>query len=234
MLKQKARIIDIFSSIQGEGIFLGAKQIFVRFAGCNMNCVFCDEEKNAEGKKYTPLELMTEVKFLELNKGGHHSVSLTGGEPLMQPEFLRVFLKLLKKEGFKTYLETNGTLPQELDKIVDSVDIIAMDFKLPSSTAERPYWDEHLEFLKIAMKTKVFVKAIVTQYTAADDIVKVAELVRSVNPKIPLILQPATPVKGIEGSVDTKTLFGFLDTVSKTNLENVRVIPQAHKALNVK
>ena len=79
----KAEVSDIFSSVQGEGIFVGAKQIFVRFRQCNLACSFCDEPWQKEAKSYSSLELMTEVKYLDLNKGPHHSISLTGGEPLM-------------------------------------------------------------------------------------------------------------------------------------------------------
>ena len=92
-----ADIIEIFSSIQGEGIFLGAKQIFVRFKRCNMACAYCDEELDRKAKRYSPLELMKEVKLLESARGPHHSVSLTGGEPLLYAEFLKSFLKILKK-----------------------------------------------------------------------------------------------------------------------------------------
>lgn len=229
----KAGITEIFSSIQGEGIFLGARQIFVRFSGCNMTCVFCDEAPDARSKEYTALELMSEIKFLELSKGPHHSVSLTGGEPLLYADFLKVFLPGLKKKRFLSYLETNGTLPGELAKIIDLVDIVAMDFKLPSSTGERPFWDEHREFLDIASKKKVFVKAVITANTEKTDIEKAVRLVKEYK-NIPLILQPATPVKPAGKDVDKHTLLRFLEIGSKNHLENMRVIPQMHKALNIK
>src|SRR3989338_2391423 len=104
----KADVTELFSSIQGEGIFLGARQIFVRFRECNMGCVFCDEPKNLGATSYTPSELMHEVLRLEKAGKPHHSVALTGGEPLIYAEFLGEFLRLLKKGGFKSYLETNG------------------------------------------------------------------------------------------------------------------------------
>jgi len=71
----KAQITEIFSSIQGEGIFLGAKQIFVRFKKCNMDCVFCDESKDLAAKEYTPLELARKIRALDVSDGPHHSVS---------------------------------------------------------------------------------------------------------------------------------------------------------------
>ncbi len=234
MDKIKARVTEIFSSIQGEGIFLGAKQIFVRFKGCNLSCVFCDERSKARYKEYEPLGLLSEVKFLELSGGPHHSVSLTGGEPLLYADFLKDFFKLSKKEGYRYYLETNGTLPGELGKVIDYVDIVAMDFKLPSSTGQGAFWDEHEEFLKIALRKKVFVKAIITANTKKEDIEKAVSILKKIKENIPLILQPASPTRAGDKLVDKDRLLGFLEVGSKHKLDNIRVIPQVHKLLNLK
>ena len=231
----KAKISEIFSSIQGEGIFLGAKQTFVRFSGCNLTCVYCDERETPEPGEYSAPELMKEVRKMELRYGTHHSVSLTGGEPLLQAEFLKPFLKLLgKNRGFKAYLETNGTLPHELSKIIDMVDIVAMDIKLPSSTGGRAYWAEHLEFLKISAKKQVFVKAVITERTVKEDIEKAVLLIKEVKKKIPLILQPATPVNAQDKAPGENRMLKFLDIGLKNDLDNIRVIPQLHKMLGIK
>ncbi len=234
MHRVKAEIKEVFSSIQGEGIFLGARQIFVRFARCNLNCLFCDERRGPEFKEYSPLDLMGEVRFLELSKGPHHSVSLTGGEPLLYSDFLKVFLNLLKKERLKAYLETNGTLPAQLENIIDLVDIVAMDFKLPSSTGEKEFWREHAEFLKIAARKKVFVKAVVTPSTKKRDIEKSVALIKRIKADIPLIIQPATPMRTGDKDVDKNTLLKFLEIGTRRRLDNIRVIPQIHKMLNVR
>jgi len=230
-----ADIIEIFSSIQGEGIFLGAKQIFVRFKRCNMSCVYCDEELDRKARRYSPLELIKEVKSLEAASGPHHSVSLTGGEPLLYAEFLKSFLKILRKNrNFRSYLETNGTLPYELAKIIDLVDIVAMDFKLPSSTGERSFWTEHLEFLKIASRKKVFVKAVVTPDTVKSDVEKAIDLIKRMRKNIPFVLQPATPVGPHDKDVPKDALVRFLEIGLKRDIANIRVIPQIHKILNMK
>ena len=235
MNKLKADITEIFSSIQGEGIFIGARQIFVRFKDCNLNCLYCDEmPKGLSPKEYDIEDLMSKVRSLEESKGPYHSVALTGGEPLLYTDFLKEFLKSLKKEGFKTYLETNGILPGEFGKVINLVDIIAMDFKLPSSTGERAYWKEHKEFLKIAARKKVFVKAVVTPNTTNEDIKKAVALIKRAGENIPLILQPATPVNPSDKAVDANSLLGFLEIASRSNFENIRVIPQIHKLLGVK
>lgn len=231
---KKAEITEIFSSIQGEGIFIGARQVFVRFKKCNMECVFCDTTNDAPAKEYSPIQLMREVRSLEEAKGVHHSVSLTGGEPLVYSDFLAEFLPMLKKESLKSYLETNGTLPDKLKEVIEFVDIIAMDFKLPSSTGERAYWKEHLEFLKIAKRKKVFVKAVVTPDTKKSDIEEAVSLIKAVNKNIPFIMQPATPIKNFDKDIGESRLFEFLDIALKNEVENSRVIPQVHKVLGVR
>lgn len=231
----KAEITEIFSSIQGEGIFIGAKQIFVRFKKCNLNCSFCDERAKPVAKEYTAIELMGQIKELDGSDGPHHSVSLTGGEPLLYWDFLQDFLKILKKNrNFKAYLETNGTLPHELASVIDLVDIVAMDFKLPSSTNEREYWREHADFLKIALKKKVFVKAVVTPGTSTEDIEKAVQIIRRSHKDVPFILQPVSPVKPNENGIDNNRLLGFLEVGLKNNMSNIRVIPQMHKMLKIR
>ncbi len=230
----KAEITEIFSSVQGEGIFVGARQIFVRFKRCNMTCEFCDTPNEGLGKEYSPVAMMSEIKSLEEANGPHHSVSLTGGEPLVYAEFLKSMLPILKKTGFKSYLETNGTWPNELEDIIDLIDIVAMDFKLPSSTGGRACWKEHLEFLKIAVRKKVFVKSVVTTDTKKEEIEEAVRLIRGVNKKIPFIMQPATPVKSFDKKPGEHRLLEFMDIALKEEIENSRVIPQTHKILGMK
>jgi organic radical activating enzyme len=230
----RAEVAEIFSSIQGEGMFVGAKQIFVRFKKCNLSCLYCDEAKDTLPAEYTPLELLAKLQELDRPKGSHHSVSLTGGEPLLYADFLTVFLRLLKSAGYKSYLETNGILSKELLKVVDLTDIVAMDFKLPSSTGEAEFWNEHLEFLGIAARQKVFVKAVITPETTKEDVEKAMMLIRKVDRNIPFILQPATPVKDGDRMIGRERLLEFLEMASENELGNARIIPQIHKILSVK
>ena len=123
------KIKEIFSSIQGEGRYIGYKQLFIRFAGCNLGCKYCDTDYslNENYREYTVQELVNEAaKYTDI-----HSVSLTGGEPLMSVEFLKEFLPKVEK---KIYLETNATLFNELKEIKRYVDIISADIKLKSAT----------------------------------------------------------------------------------------------------
>lgn len=234
MRKQEAEVTDIFSSIQGEGLFAGARQVFIRFRRCNLHCRYCDEPRDGRPDVYTPPALIEKVVQLEDAKGMHHSVSLTGGEPLCYADFLELFLPLLQKKGMKSYLETNGTLPDELGRVIDDVDIIAMDIKLPSSTGERAFWDEHSRFLKTAIRKKTFVKAVITPQTTKDDIEKAVRLVTEAATNIPFILQPATPAGAVKSDVPKEKLLEFVDLGIRNRLETIRVLPQLHKMWGVK
>ena len=164
-------ISEIFSSLQGEGPYLGVKQIFVRFGRCNMHCVYCDELEKMKEENFTIYswdELIHSIQDFETEKGPHHSISLTGGEPLFYTAFLKNFMPKLKEQGFVTYLETNGTLPRELAQVIRWCDIIAMDLKPSSSTGDRNFDREHEEFLKIALQKEVFLKIVVTPETEVE------------------------------------------------------------------
>lgn len=219
-------ISEVFSSIQGEGLYIGARQLFIRFYGCNANCVFCDT-KPATYKKYNVRELYSLISRFRLN---YHSISFTGGEPLLQNDFLREIGLLLKKDGIKTYLETNGILYKELKEVIGYSDIIAMDIKLPSSGRHKDYWQEHEKFLKIAVQKEVFVKCVICLSTGASDIKKTIKLLKKAGKDIPLVIQPNTLELGkplIEKAMK------YQDILSSV-VSDVRIIPQAHKFMGVK
>ncbi len=222
---KKARIVEIFSSIQGEGVYLGQMQTFVRFHGCNLRCGFCDEEGKSEFKEYSVRELIKAII-----KKNNRVVSLTGGEPLLYAGFLKKFLPELKRKGFIAYLETNGILKNNLLEIIDFLDIISMDIKLPSSTGARATWKAHEEFLKQAVKKQVFVKSVITNKTLSLDIKKAASIIEKIDKTIFFILQPVTLNSRIQ---NIKLAKKFLN-IAGSRLNNVRFVPQVHKILGVR
>jgi 7-carboxy-7-deazaguanine synthase len=242
-LKQKlinkhteTEISEIFSSLQGEGPYLGVKQIFVRFGRCNMHCVYCDELEKMKEKMFTVYsleELFQLMSVFEFEKGPHHSVSLTGGEPLFYTPFLKNFVPKLKEKGLIVYLETNGTLPRELSQIIQWCDIIAMDMKPSSSTTDRDFNKEHMEFLKIAIQKEVFIKVVITPDTCAEEIERCVDILKDANPRIPFIFQPLSDPFGINSKslelIETKFF-----NLAKNKLSDIRVIPQMHKIWGVR
>ena len=227
-----AKILEIFRSIQGEGKYVGAPQVFVRLFECNMHCVWCDTPASiGDGKReYKELSLKDAVTQVNALYDNAHSVSITGGEPLLQKDFIKDFCHALQREGKKIYLDTNGTLPEALAEIIKDIDIIAMDIKLPSSTQQRAFWPEHKEFLKVARRKEVFVKVVVSLNTLEKEVVKAAKLVSAVDPEILFILQPNYP--DMKNGIIEECL-GYQKSCAKI-LKDVRILPQVHKFMKLR
>ena len=225
---KKAKVADIFKSIQGEGKYLGEDQCFVRFYNCNLNCDFCDTKLDSY-KEYTADELMNRINKI-VDKKEIKTISITGGEPLLQHDFLLELLPKLRSEGFNSYLETNGVLHDELFDVIDYADIISMDIKLPSSTKQKALWREHKEFLKAAKNKDIFTKVIICLDTTLDDIKKAVDLVSKVKSDMTFVLQPNNNHLGR----DLADKLQEFKKYSKQHLSDVRIIPQLHKAIGVK
>ncbi|MDD5027619.1 MAG: 7-carboxy-7-deazaguanine synthase QueE [Candidatus Omnitrophica bacterium] len=222
----KGKIAEVFDSVQGEGLYLGEKQIFVRFYGCNLGCRFCDT-KLQSFMEYEPEELFQELK---LYRDKYHSISFTGGEPLLQKDFLKELLKLTHKDNFKNYLETNGVLHEELRDIIEHLDFVAMDLKLPSSTGLGGFWEEHRLFLKIASQREVFLKTVVCKDTTEDDLKEGLRLIRETAQQAILILQPDS---NEDRAHMRNKIDNFKDLCRKERV-TVCAVDQIHKAIGVK
>ena len=228
----KSKILETFHSIQGEGKYAGVSQVFVRFFECNMHCVWCDTPNSiGDGKKefkeYSCGELFDTISPLWQRC---HSVSLTGGEPLLQKDFIKEFIPYLKKAGMPVYLETNGIFFKELEETIDDTDTIAMDLKLPSSTQCRSYWKEHEKFLKVAKRKDVFIKAVVSADTKQEDIKTAVELVAGIDPAVVFFLQPNH--FEIRNGILKKCL--DFQSYGQRYLQDVRVLPQVHKFIKMR
>lgn len=105
----KYKVIEYFTSINGEGLKSGQLTTFIRFVGCNLRCVFCDSKYTYDkDEKY---EVMTDKQILEyVAKTGIKNVTLAGGEPLFQPN-IKELVKALCDSGFNVEIETNGSHP---------------------------------------------------------------------------------------------------------------------------
>lgn len=222
-MTNQAKIKEIFTSIQGEGPYIGVKQLFIRFCGCNLACKYCDTEFSAEnGRIYTTDEL---IKIANDNTDCH-SVALTGGEPLLQADFLKEFLPLCK---LPVYLETNATLANELKKVIDYVDYVSADIKLPSCTGGKPHWTEHEEFFSVAGKKELFAKIVFDEKITDDEIEKSVKLASKYG--IILVLQPK--FNGDKVSIKADLMREITEKFI-SRYKNVRLIPQVHKYLNIK
>jgi len=227
-----ANICELFDSIQGEGPYAGVRQVFVRFFECNMHCSWCDTPASIgdTSRNFRTVSLDELMRLIEDRWQDMHSVSLTGGEPLLQAPFIAGLLPRLADRGMRAYLETNGTLPEALETVIDQIDIVAMDIKLPSSTKTRSYWEEHEAFLKVALAKDTFIKAVVTSDTDTADIDAMIDLLSRAAPDVPLILQPNTYQlnNGVMPRCEE-----FHRRCLK-HLKDVRVMPQMHKFMKIR
>jgi 7-carboxy-7-deazaguanine synthase len=256
-MSDRTNLVEIFSAIQGEGLNVGTRQIFVRFGGCDLRCTYCDSEHTWVAQttcsiEHTPgqrdfKEYANPVSIAQVlgwvkdqnTPNLHDSISFTGGEPLLHAKFLQQLLPLLRSgTGLPLYLETGGHRPQQLALIIEHLDLVGMDIKLPSVSGEE-HWAAHQDFLRICVQQgcAVFGKIIVSQATLVADLIKATDLIASIDPQIPVFLQPvsaldqphqANPVPPLPAQVlEWQALL-------KRSLATVRVIPQTHKAIDQK
>jgi len=133
-------VIEIFRSLQGESRFSGLPALFIRLAGCNLRCSYCDTPHSHENGRPTDID---ELMNIVINARGIDHVAVTGGEPLLQPNVYMLVDRLLVA-GQKVLLETNGSVclkyvPAEVIKIVD--------VKTPSSGAAGSFDLENLSLV---------------------------------------------------------------------------------------
>ena len=220
-MTDKAQIKEIFVSIQGEGPYIGYKQLFIRFCGCNLSCNYCDTD-TSNGVTYTIEEIMEIIN----NHQECHSISLTGGEPLLHTGFLK---ELLPHCSLPVYLETNATLAGELGEVIDYIDYISADLKLPSCTGGNDIFKEHDRFLSVASQKPTYVKVVFDSKITDEEISSTCAL--AAKHRIELVLQPkmVNNALSIDNNFMENTLDKFLSKYKK-----VRLIPQVHKFLNLK
>lgn len=152
MPQTTVKLIELYRSLQGESTLAGEPCIFVRTAGCNLRCVWCDSAYTFSGGKDWTLEAILE----EVARLGPGHVEITGGEPLLQPAVLELMSALLGA-GRRVLLETSGSL--SLAKVPAGVEKI-VDLKAPGSGEEaRNLWEnlDHLgptDELKIVLASR--------------------------------------------------------------------------------
>ncbi|MBR6163045.1 7-carboxy-7-deazaguanine synthase QueE [bacterium] len=228
-MSDKVLINEIFTSVQGEGLYTGLKQLFIRFGRCNLDCRYCDTDfRNPDkNKEYSVEELIDEVSKFDLDSC--HSVALTGGEPLLETAFLKEFLPEIGNK--KIYLETNGILYYNLQDIISMVDIISMDYKLASATGHESKHDIHRRFINIAKdyQKNIFIKVVFDSNINDEEIAKICELANDT--KCFIALQPMMKdgklLEDINFSVSVMDKF-------LAKYPNVRLIPQMHTFLGLR
>jgi 7-carboxy-7-deazaguanine synthase len=246
----KAYWSEMFLSFQGEGMLVGVRQLFIRLAGCNIRCPWCDTPDALVAKEVATLEVEEAPGHPEFRKipnpvpvssvvqeaarivrahGPVEWVSLTGGEPTMWRKALAALCPRLKDLGLKVFLETNSLYPATMRAIAPWTDFVSADIKVPFADYPEAKRETYLEFLRAAAPCAgKQVKVVVSEEYPDADVIEAARMVASVDRRIPLILQPVTPVGGVGRPPSPRKLLS-LQREALTFLDEVRIIPQTHK-----
>ena len=232
----ETHINEVFSSIQGEGLLIGRRQIFVRFSGCNLSCNYCDTSKSRDpyyGNLISSDDLFNRINRLKTDD--LHSLSFTGGEPLLHADFIQDFLK---KHKFKSLLETNGSLPDEMKKLTNLIDYVSIDIKLPEHGAAKN-WDDlfelELESIKLFRDKEIntYCKVVVMPQTELDMITYIASTITNEIKDTSNFAMVIHPVSPLNNWVDAGQKLLTLSEAAGKYIE-VLTIPQIHKLLNIK
>jgi organic radical activating enzyme len=239
-----AWLSEVFVSFQGEGARAGEKHLFVRFAGCNLRCRYCDtpdslvkvsecditwpdgtHEVRANPISATALADVVE-RFCALD-GSIAMLALTGGEPMVQHAFLGAWLGAFPPPR-PCLLETSAVVTAGLDAVLGHVALVSADLKLPSNSGERDLWDEHERFLSACRGKDIYVKMPVDERTDPAEVRRGARLVRETVPHATLFVQPITSAVGAEWEATPQRLFELV-ACARSELPRSMFRPQLHK-----
>ena len=221
----KGKVVEIFKSQQGEGKYVGLPQIFLRMSHCNLQCTYCDTDFNT-GAWMSVGEVVQAVENLLSANPEVRSVSVTGGEPLLQVDFLTEVLPVLRCKA-SILLETNGTIPSGLRQLIEYIDIVSMDIKLASASLTEAMWHEHGQFLEAGKGKDLYVKVVLSAQTVDEDFRKAVEMVAATDAHMCFILQPVTPLG--QATLPSPAQMEKWSDIATRSLADVRVIPQMHK-----
>lgn len=246
---------EVFNSWQGEGgsvegSAFGRRQIFVRFAGCDLNCLWCDSREYITAPKvsrwryevepftgrfeYRPNPASVEEvvdAVLKLDTGDVHSISYTGGEPTLQIKPLRALMERMRELGFRNFLETHGGLPGLIGEVAHLTDYASVDIKDESARATEDWKNlvlrevESIKLLKEA-GAKTYAKLVVTGETKVENVRWYAGLLKGL---APLVLQPREPMEVSQ----ERMMELYREAALVMGRENVGLSFQVHKYLNV-
>ncbi|MEO9362535.1 MAG: 7-carboxy-7-deazaguanine synthase QueE [Nitrososphaera sp.] len=235
------RLSEIFTSIEGEGVFFGTKTMFVRLAGCPLKCHWCDTPYAIpmDSGDSRSLDEVKEMISRDMQENTF-KVNFTGGEPLAQHEAVIELAKFVReKKGVKTYLESACYDSARFAKVLPYIDICKIEFKMRDARAvdEKNYNNllkNELECLEIATKAgkMPYIKVVVTNSTDAGEFSGlVRQVFRVASPKniAGFIIQPSH--KTDEPVLER--LFAFYDAVYPF-YDQVRVVPQLHKIIGAR
>ncbi|URZ14276.1 putative 7-carboxy-7-deazaguanine synthase QueE [Clostridium felsineum] len=210
------KVVEKFISINGEGLKAGKLSTFIRFAGCNLNCVYCDTKwANEENVKYT---LMTENEIYSyIKETGVKNVTLTGGEPLLQNNIKELLSLLSSNNDLNVEIETNGSINLEAFLDYKNMPSFTMDYKLPDSGMETFMKTSNFKFLTMKDVIKFVVSSL-------KDLEKVTELIK----EFKLTHKTNVYISPVFGKISPETIVEFM---KNNKLNDVTLQIQIHKII---
>jgi 7-carboxy-7-deazaguanine synthase len=233
-------IKEIFFSYQAEGPYIGSPTLFVRFSGCNLNCYYCDTKYAKKISSTDKIELNVAVKKVldYIKRYKPKLLSLTGGEPLLQKNLCSFIKKIIKNYKIKIYLETNASLVGQFKKVVDLVDICAINLKIPDDDVKNKDVIKKSEEIVNLCKNKnkeFFIKIVVCgkNIYKKNTFNKIRYFLIKTRPKV-LVLQPETN----SFKEKKRNLFFNITKIfeyAKKYVSSIHIIPQLHRTIyNIK
>ena len=200
-------LIELYKSVQGESSFTGLPCIFVRFAGCNLRCAWCDSEYTfSGGKPTTQAEVIAQIEALAPCK----LIEFTGGEPMLQARELLPMMDALLAEGYTLMMETSGERPLDLvpkavHKIVDvkcpGAGSAANSFRLENLATLTP--NDEVKFVLSHREDYDFAKAFLAEHNVRE---KVGGILFS-----PAFSKSPSPIRTTENAMlDPRTLVEWM------------------------
>ena len=185
-------LVEHFISVDGEGPTAGALSLFIRLAGCNLRCTWCDTCYAQTAASATQTLTLSELVEVVKQSGVEH-VTLTGGEPLMRPHVKELLLAL----NFVTiHIETNGSIDVAPFRVGEHVHFV-VDYKLPGSGMEHTMCLQNFDAVTKADAYK-FVIADATDMQKAVALVKQHDLVRKTQVYFSTVFAEMTPADVVE------------------------------------
>lgn len=212
------KVVEIFKSIDGEGIRAGLPVTFVRLYGCNLNCSYCDTPYShiTESDKAFDMSVDEIVRAVEHN--GIPNVTITGGEPMIHSDIIELFDELLER-GYYVNVETNGTYPVPTKYNVGYANahkiIFTMDYKCPSSGMREEMSIANLNTLRC----NDVLKFVVGSKEDMDDAQRVLSLIKS---------DPFVFFSPVFGKIEPESIVKYM---LYHHLYNCRVQIQMHKVI---
>lgn len=229
------RIFEVFTSIEGEGIFVGTKTLFVRLAGCPFTCFYCDTAEALPTDSGDEYDIESACRLIEQNiVPNTFKVNFTGGEPLLQHSAVAMLARHVQSMGIPTYLESSCYNSLRFEHVLPHMDMIKIELKTADSGfVDRGHHndmtDNAIRCLESAMTSgkKTYVKIVVSEKTSRDELERMAGRIFGVAGRLDgFVIQPTYGVA--EPSLGR--LLEFYDVIYQ-RYPDVRIVPQLHKII---